>query len=78
MESKNIKVIIKRIEKPKEAIKYYFYPKFKEIIKKIEPLLKDEDLENLKEILDDLNNYIKGFDTMEVKKEILIAETKVL
>ena len=73
-----ISEIIKRIEKPKEAIKYYFYPKFKEIIKKIEPLLKDEDLENLKEILEDLNNYIKGFDTMEVKKEILIAETFII
>ena len=69
-----ISEIIKGIEKPKEAIKNYFYPKFIEIIKKIEPLLKEEDLETLKSISKDLNDFIKSFDNMEVKNEILIAD----
>ena len=43
--------IITKIDKPTEAIKDYFYPNFKEIVEKIEPLLNKEDNDSIQRLL---------------------------
>ena len=70
-----IHVIISKIEKPNEAIKDYIFPKFKKIAEKIEPLLNEEDKDLILKSVDYLDNYVKTFDNMDVKKMILIPDT---
>ena len=66
--------IITKIDKPTEAIKDYFYPKFKEIVEKIEPLLNKEDNDSIQRLLKELEIFIKGFDNIELKNMILIPD----
>ena len=71
--------IITKIDKPTEAIKDYFYPKFKEIVEKIEPLLNKED--NVHDSLislvkDKFGNYVvqKMIEYAPEKSRMLIVE----
>ena len=73
-----IREIISKIDKPNEAIRDYFHPKFKEIAEEVEPLLNEEDKDLIKKSVKTLDNFVKSFDNMEVKDMILIPDNFII
>ena len=69
-----IKEIIEKLEDQMEVLKNYFYPKFINTVKEVEPLLSDEDKPLLKESEKELDNFIKGFDNINVEKVSMISD----
>ena len=66
--------IIQKLEDQIEALKNYFYPKFNETVKEVEPLLNDKDKKLLKETSKDLEEFIKGFDNIKVDQVSMISD----